>query len=54
MSEALQEIVLRDGHATELAAQAAREGVLTLRQAAWGPALAGLTSLAEVLNATPD
>jgi type IV pilus assembly protein PilB len=54
MSEALQQIVLRDGHAIELASQAAQEGMLTLRQAAWAQALAGLTSLAEVLQTTPD
>jgi len=54
MTEDLQQIVLRDGNATELAAQAARDGVLTLRQSAWLQVLAGLTSLEEVMQTTPD
>jgi type IV pilus assembly protein PilB len=54
MTEALQQIILRDGHATELAAQATREGMLTLRQSAWQQALAGWTSLSEVLSTPSD
>jgi type IV pilus assembly protein PilB len=54
ISEALQRIILRDGNALEVAEQAGREGVRTLRQAGLHKARLGLTSLEEVLAVTPD
>ncbi|APW36949.1 type IV-A pilus assembly ATPase PilB [Rhodoferax koreense] len=49
ISEEIQRIILRDGNAPEIAAQAKREGVRSLRQAGLYKAKLGLTSLEEVL-----
>jgi type IV pilus assembly protein PilB len=49
ISEEIQRIILRDGSALEIADQARREGVRTLRQAGLHKAKLGLTSLEEVL-----
>ncbi len=52
ISEEIQRIILRDGSALEIADQAQREGVRTLRQAGLNKAKSGLTSLEEVLAVT--
>jgi type IV pilus assembly protein PilB len=54
ISEEIQRIILRDGNALEIAEQAAREGVRTLRQAGLHKAKLGLTSLEEVLAVTNE
>ena len=54
ISEEIQRIILRDGNAMEIAAQAQREGVRTLRQAGLHKAKMGLTSLEEVLAVTNE
>lgn len=52
ISEAMQSLIMRDSDAQTLAAQAAREGVRTLRQAGWLKVLQGITSIEEVMAAT--
>jgi len=52
ISEAIQRIILHDGDVLEIAEQARREGVRTLRQAGLHKAKLGLTSLEEVLAVT--
>jgi type IV pilus assembly protein PilB len=54
ISEEIQRIILRDGNALEIAEQANREGVRTLRQAGLHKARLGLTSLEEVLAVTNE
>jgi len=54
ISEEIQRIILRDGNALEIAEQAQREGVRTLRQAGLHKAKMGLTSLEEVLAVTNE
>ena len=54
ISEPMQRIILRDGNTLEIAEQAAREGVRTLRQAGLHKAKMGLTSLEEVLAVTNE
>lgn len=54
ISEEIQRIILRDGNTMEIAEQAAREGVRTLRQAGLHKAKLGLTSLEEVLAVTNE
>jgi len=54
ISEEIQRIILRDGNAMEIADQAKREGVRTLRQAGLHKAKLGLTSLEEVLAVTNE
>ncbi|MDD5336176.1 MAG: type IV-A pilus assembly ATPase PilB [Rhodoferax sp.] len=54
VSEEMQRIILRDGNALEIAEQAAREGVRTLRQAGLHKVKLGLTSLEEVLAVTNE
>ena len=54
ISEEIQRIILRDGNAMEIAEQAQREGVRTLRQAGLHKAKMGLTSLEEVLAVTNE
>ncbi|MFZ4480264.1 MAG: type IV-A pilus assembly ATPase PilB [Rhodoferax sp.] len=54
ISEEMQRIILRDGNAMEIAAQAALEGVRTLRQAGLHKVRLGLTSLEEVLAVTNE
>ncbi len=54
VSDEMQRIILRDGNAMEIAAQAAREGVRTLRQAGLHKVKLGLTSLEEVLAVTNE
>ncbi|MFZ4624035.1 MAG: type IV-A pilus assembly ATPase PilB [Rhodoferax sp.] len=49
ISEDIQRIILRDGSALEIAEQARREGVRTLREAGLHKVKMGLTSLEEVL-----
>ena len=53
ISAAMQQIILRDGNATEMAAQAMREGVRSLRQSGLHKVKLGLTSIEEVLGCTP-
>ena len=52
ISEEIQRIVLRDGSALEIAAQAELEGVKSLRQAGLYKVKLGMTSLEEVLGCT--
>jgi type IV pilus assembly protein PilB len=54
VSAEMQNLVLRDAGSQELALQAQREGVSTLRQAGLRKVLQGITSLDEVLAATRD
>jgi len=54
ITEEIQRIILRDGNALEIAEQAKREGVRTLRQAGLHKAKLGLTSLEEVLAVTNE
>ncbi len=52
ISEEIQRIILRDGSALEIAEQAKREGVRSLRDAGLYKAKMGLTSIEEVLAVT--
>jgi len=52
ISEEIQRIVLRDGSALEIAAQAEIEGVKSLRQSGLSKVKLGMTSLEEVLGCT--
>ncbi len=54
ISEEIQRIILRDGSALDIAEQAKREGVRSLRQAGLHKAKLGLTSLEEVLTVTNE
>jgi type IV pilus assembly protein PilB len=54
ISEEIQRIILRDGSAMDIAEQARREGVRSLRQAGLHKAKIGLTSLEEVLAVTNE
>jgi type IV pilus assembly protein PilB len=54
MSAAMQALVLCEAGTPALALQAQREGVASLRQAGLRKVLQGITSLDEVLAATPD
>ena len=52
ISDEIQRIVLRDGNAPEIAAQAEKEGVRSLRQSGLHKVKLGMTSLEEVLGCT--
>ena len=52
VSEEIQRIILRDGSAMEIALQAEREGVRSLRQSGLLKVKLGLTSLEEILSCT--
>ncbi|MGH6625654.1 MAG: type IV-A pilus assembly ATPase PilB [Burkholderiaceae bacterium] len=54
VSEEIQRIILRDGSALEIAEQAQREGVRSLRQSGLHKVKLGLTSLEEVLAVTNE
>ncbi|MFV0601293.1 MAG: type IV-A pilus assembly ATPase PilB [Brachymonas sp.] len=54
ISEAIQEIILVDGSALDIAKQAEREGVLSLRQSGLRKVIQGITSLEEVLGVTNE
>ena len=54
ISEEIQRIILADGHAPEIAAQARREGVRSLRQSGLHKVKVGMTSLEEVLGCTNE
>lgn len=54
ISEEIQKIILRDGSSMEIAAQAAAEGVRSLRQSGLHKVKLGLTSLEEVLGCTNE
>ncbi|MBP8286259.1 MAG: type IV-A pilus assembly ATPase PilB [Rhodoferax sp.] len=54
ISDEIQRIILRDGNAMEIADQARREGVKTLREAGLQKVKMGLTSLDEVLAVTNE
>jgi type IV pilus assembly protein PilB len=54
VSEEIQRIILRDGSAPDIAAQAAREGVDSLRRSGLKKVKLGLTSLEEVLAVTNE
>jgi type IV pilus assembly protein PilB len=52
ITEEIQRIILRDGSALDIAAQAESEGVRSLRQSGLHKVIQGLTSLEEVLTVT--
>ena len=52
IGDALQALILQNASSQELAAQAVRDGVRTLRQAGWLKALQGITSVQEVMSMT--
>ncbi|MEY5099674.1 MAG: type secretory pathway, ATPase PulE/Tfp pilus assembly pathway, ATPase PilB [Pseudomonadota bacterium] len=54
VSEAMQQIILANGSALEIAQQARREGVLSLRESGLRKVKLGITSLEEVLGCTND
>ena len=54
ITEAMQEIILRGGSAMEIASQARKEGVRTLRESGLQKVKLGITSLEEVLGCTND
>ncbi|QHI98143.1 type IV-A pilus assembly ATPase PilB [Xylophilus rhododendri] len=54
VNEAMQEIILRDGSALEIAAQARRDGVRSLRESGLHKVRLGMTSLEEVLAVTNE
>jgi len=54
ISEEIQKIILRDGSAMDIAAQAEREGVRSLRQSGLQKVMQGLTSLEEVVGVTNE
>jgi type IV pilus assembly protein PilB len=54
ISEAMQTIILANGSALEIAQQARKEGVLTLRESGLRKVKLGVTSLEEVLGCTND
>ncbi len=54
ISEEIQRIILADGNALEIAEQASREGVRSLRESGLQKVRAGITSLEEVLAVTND
>ncbi len=54
ISEKIQEIILRDGSAPDIARQAEREGVRSLRQSGLKKVMQGLTSLEEVVAVTNE
>ena len=54
ISEAIQEIILADGSALDIAKQAELEGVLSLRQSGLRKVMQGITSLEEVLGVTNE
>jgi type IV pilus assembly protein PilB len=54
VSEEIQRIILRDGSAMEIAVQAEREGVRSLRQSGLLKVKLGTTSLEEILSCTND
>ena len=52
ITSAMQSLIMQDSDAQALAAQASREGVLTLRQAGWLKVWQGITSAQEVMAMT--
>lgn len=54
ISEEIQKIILRDGSALDIEAQAEREGVRSLRQSGLQKVMQGVTSLEEVLGVTNE
>ena len=54
ITDEIQRIILRDGSALDIADQAKREGVRSLRQAGLHKVKLGMTSLEEVLAVTND
>jgi type IV pilus assembly protein PilB len=54
ISDEIQRIILRDGSAMEIAAQAEQEGVRSLRQSGLHKVKQGVTSLEEVLGCTNE
>jgi type IV pilus assembly protein PilB len=54
ISEEIQRIILRDGSAPEIAAQAKSEGVRSLRESGLHKVKLGMTSLEEVLGCTNE
>ena len=54
VTEEIQRIILQDGNAVDIAAQAAAEGIWDLRESGLSKVKAGLTSLDEVNQCTVE
>ena len=54
ISEEIQQIILRDGSALDIARQSESEGVRSLRRSGLGKVMQGLTSLEEVVAVTNE
>ena len=54
ISEEIQRIILADGNSTQIAQQAAREGVRDLRQSGLIKVRAGATTLEEIISVTNE
>ena len=54
VSEEMGKIIMEEGNSLQLAAQAAKEGVATLRQSGLKKVKAGITSLEEINRVTKD
>jgi type IV pilus assembly protein PilB len=54
ITEEIQRIILAEGSAMDIAAQALREGVRDLRQSGLVKIRAGVTTLEEVINVTNE
>ena len=54
ISDLMAELILQEASTHTIAAQAQREGVLTLRQSGLRKVMQGITSLEEVLGATSE
>ncbi len=54
ISDVIADLILQEASTSTIAAQAQREGVLTLRQSGLRKAVQGITSLQEVLGATSE
>lgn len=54
VSDAMRMLIMRNSNTQTLSAQAAREGVRTLRQAGWLKVFQGVTSVEEIMTLTQD
>jgi type IV pilus assembly protein PilB len=54
VSDAMRMLIMRNSNTQTLSAQAAREGVRTLRQAGWLKVFQGITSVEEIMTLTQD
>jgi type IV pilus assembly protein PilB len=54
ISEAIRELILRDATSVEIAAQARKEGVLSLRQSGLNQVINGVTTISEITANTNE